>query len=324
MSEISYRTATLDDAALASDLMTAAYPPMPQDPVMTCYHWEHPRRDYAYGRFIAERKGSPIAYSGWIHGPWERLPDRHCEVEVWLDRAAMEPELLLSIWTWISDQAIQEGAHLLLAYCGEDEPEMQAALAALGFKRDRVEKVSELDLVVHGKRLVAEAQQAKAAAGKAGIELITLAAWQAPDKLSRLYDLDAITKQDVPHTLPILRETLVDFERRMEAPDRPEDRVWVAVAAGRPVAMTYLKFPPVRGSVWTGYTCTDPGFRGRGLARAVKLQSLAQAVELGVPVVRTDNDADNAPMLAINRALGYSPRPGFVAHLKRVETPHDG
>jgi RimJ/RimL family protein N-acetyltransferase len=82
--------------------------------------------------------------------------------------------------------------------------------------------------------------------------------------------------------------------------------------------MSYLRFPPVRGSVWTGYTCSDPEYRGRGIARAVKLQSLAQAVERGVPFVYTDNDSENAPMLHINEKLGYRPCPGFVSLLKRV------
>ncbi len=84
--------------------------------------------------------------------------------------------------------------------------------------------------------------------------------------------------------------------------------------------MSYLKFPPVRGTIWTGYTCTHPDYRGRGIARAVKLQSLAQAAQLGVPVLRTDNDAENAPMLHINESLGYVRRPGWVEHHKRVRT----
>jgi RimJ/RimL family protein N-acetyltransferase len=82
--------------------------------------------------------------------------------------------------------------------------------------------------------------------------------------------------------------------------------------------MSYLKFPPVRGLVFTGYTCADPDFRGRGIARAVKLQTLGQAVELGVPTVHTTNDSENAPMLHINEMLGYESRPGFVEHMKRV------
>jgi RimJ/RimL family protein N-acetyltransferase len=88
--------------------------------------------------------------------------------------------------------------------------------------------------------------------------------------------------------------------------------------ADQPVAMSFLKFPPVRGRVFTGFTCSDPAYRGRGIARAVKLQTLAQAFQLGVPVVFTDNDSQNAPMLHINETLGYQLRPGFVEHLKRV------
>ena len=56
------------------------------------------------------------------------------------------------------------------------------------------------------------------------------------------------------------------------------------------------------------------------LGRAVKLQSLAQAIALGVPYVYTDNDSENAPMVHINERLGYGPRPGLVGLLKRVET----
>jgi RimJ/RimL family protein N-acetyltransferase len=105
---------------------------------------------------------------------------------------------------------------------------------------------------------------------------------------------------------------------RSTSQERPPDRWWVAVRGDQPVAMSYLRYPPARGYVWTGYTCSHPDHRGRGLARAVKLQSLVQAVELGVPVVYTENDSENAPMLHINERLGYEQRPGFVSLLKRV------
>jgi RimJ/RimL family protein N-acetyltransferase len=94
--------------------------------------------------------------------------------------------------------------------------------------------------------------------------------------------------------------------------------LWIALLADQPVAMSFLKFPPVRGRVFTGFTCSDRDHRGRGIARAVKLQTLAQAFELGVTAVYTDNDSENAPMLHINETLGYQLRPGLVEHLKRV------
>jgi RimJ/RimL family protein N-acetyltransferase len=321
--DVTYRPAALDDAELASDLMTAAYPPMTHDPLVLRHRWAHPREGYAFGRFIAEADGRPIAFVSWYHGPWSKVPDRHCEVEVWLDRARLDIDLLTAMWSWVGEQAAGEGAHLLLAYCGEDEPEMLASLAAMDYRRERTEKVWELDLRAHGPRLIAEAAASCREMAARGIELVTLEAWPHPDKLQMLYELDALTRHDIPTSLPIVTESFSDFEGRTKAPDRRQDRTWVAVAGGRPVAFTYLKFPPVRGTVWTGYTCTHPEYRGRGIARAVKLQSLAQAAELGVPAVRTDNDSANAPMLHVNERLGYEPRPGFVEHHKRVTKKND-
>ena len=55
-------------------------------------------------------------------------------------------------------------------------------------------------------------------------------------------------------------------------------------------------------------TGTLPELRGRGLGRQVKLASINWAAENGVTQMFTTNDETNAPMLAINRRLGYQPR----------------
>jgi len=322
--DLTYRPATLDDAELASDIMQAAYPAMTHDPVMTRVRWTWVRQGYSFGRYIVEREGGPIAFAAWTHGPWEALPERHCEVEVWLDRRFLDRDLLTELWTWTEDRAVAEGSRLLLAYAAEDELELLAVLAALGYERARLEKVWELDLRTHGRRIVAEATDARKRIEEAGIWIMTLASWNDPARVEKLYSLDERTRQDIPHTLPILPESLSEFELRLGAPDRPPARFWIALDGDRPVAMSYLKYPPVRGSVWTGYTATDAGYRGRGIARAVKLQTLAQAVELGVPAVLTDNDSENTPMLHINERLGYRRRPGFVEHHKRVTNTRHG
>jgi RimJ/RimL family protein N-acetyltransferase len=318
MSAISYRPATLEDAAFASDVMTAAYPELPQDPVMTRFRWENPRLGYVYTHFLAHRDERPIAFVGSVHAPWEKVPDRHCEIEVWLDREQHSRDLLDEMYRWIEKDAIGQGTRLLLTYCGEDEPEVLAALEGLGYSRARTEKAWRLDLTRHGAALVEQAIEARNQMDGEGVRLLTVSDWDDPDALRKLYELNERTVQDVPHTLTIVREQFEDFERRVHAPDRRSDRWWIAVDGDRPIAMSFLKFPPVRGTVWTGYTCTHPDYRGRGIARATKLQSLAQAVELGVPLVCTSNDSENDPMLHINERLGYVRRPGFVEHHKRV------
>ena len=318
MGELIYRPAELDDAALAADLMTASYPALPVDPIITRYRWERPKHDWSFGRFIAEMDGRPIAFLDWLHGPPAQDPERHCEVSVYLIVAELDVELLTSMWQWVSSQAAATGSRVLEGYCGEDEPEMLEAMASAGFVRDRQERVWELDLNEHGDRLKQEAIEARTKVAQDGVKLLTVAEWDDPEALAKLHVLDGMTRNDMPSTFPNLPETFEDFARRVNSPDRPPDRWWIALDGDRPVAMSYLKFPPVRGSVWTGYTASDREYRGRGIARAVKLQTLAQAAELKIPAVHTDNDSENAPMLHINEKLGYRARPGFVSHIKRV------
>lgn len=313
------RAATLDDAALAADLMTASYPPFAaQDPIVTRYRWEQTRRGWSVARYIAEVDGRPLAYLDWMHGPPDQDPERYCLVEVALDRGHLDVDLLAFLWRWVTGEAEATGSRKLEAYAGEDEPEVMEALKRAGYERDRLEKVWELDLKERGGQLASDARKARSEAKKTGIDFMTVADWQDPQAMAKLHALDDSTRKDIPTTFPILPEPIEDFTRRAGAPDRPHDVWWIALAGDRPVAMSYLRVPPVRGNAWTGYTCCDREYRGRGLARAVKLQSLAQAAERGVPFVYTDNDSENAPMLHINERLGYLPRPGFVSLLKRV------
>jgi hypothetical protein len=287
MIEPTLRPASLDDAALAADLTTAAYPEFEQDPIITRYRWEHPRNGWSTGRFIAEISTQPIAFVDWIHGPADEDPERHCEVGVALDHGQQDPEVLTYLWRWVSDQAVAAGSRMLEAYAAEDQVDVLEALKRVGFEPDRLEKIWELDLGIHGRRLVAQAESARAQAASDGYGLTTVAAWNHPRKFETLHALDSRTRKDVPSTFPILPEAFENFMERFRSPDRSPGRWWIALRGDEPVAMSYLRFPPVRGRVWTGYTCCHPNHRGRGIARAVKLQTLAQAVELGIPFVYT-------------------------------------
>jgi GNAT superfamily N-acetyltransferase len=62
---------------------------------------------------------------------------------------------------------------------------------------------------------------------------------------------------------------------------------------------------------YNAFTGVLRDYRGRGLAQALKLQTILLAKREGMRYIRTHNDSNNAPMLAINRKLGYKPEPGI-------------
>src|SRR5487761_1405004 len=109
MASLVFWPAALEDAELASDLITASYPELPEDPVLKHYFWGHPRTQWRTSRLIAELDGEPAALVGWTHGPWEHLPARNCYVEVYLDRARLGIELAMFLLERVATDAQADG-----------------------------------------------------------------------------------------------------------------------------------------------------------------------------------------------------------------------
>jgi GNAT superfamily N-acetyltransferase len=129
-----------------------------------------------------------------------------------------------------------------------------------------------------------------------------------------VYEVDLATTPDVPATdqvdaLPY-EEWLDMIWRR---PTITLDGSFAAVVADRIACITILAANVQLGRAYNEYTATLAPYRGRGLAELVKRASLRWAAENEVSAVWTNNDETNAPMLAVNRRLGYEPK------LRRVE-----
>jgi len=103
-----------------------------------------------------------------------------------------------------------------------------------------------------------------------------------------------------------------------KSPGLHEDRIWIARESDDIVGVSQLSYPPVRGVVATDWTGTARKVRGRGVARALKCETLMQAMVLGVDRVRTDNDSTNVPILHINETMGYTRRPDGIQLLKEL------
>lgn len=310
------RPATLDDAAIAARIMTSVLPDEPWDADVVRFNWSIPEKTMVRRRFIVEERGEPVGLA-YAHNPaaWTADQPHFGRVNVTLAPGAQDPDDYDQLLGELTDQLVGAGAEAFQSHAREDEEFVRAGLERNGFRLDRLSKAWELDLVSNRDRLLAERAQARARMGEVSVEMLPLSAITAPDTLPRLYELDVQTTQDIPHTVPFVDPTYEEWVAGLENPDVRRDRFWTAWREGDVIALSFLRYPKV-GVVWTGYTACRRDQRGQGIARAVKMETLGQAIELGVERVRTDNDEQNAPMLHINEELGYYRIPGSLSYLR--------
>jgi GNAT superfamily N-acetyltransferase len=304
--ELDVRPATLDDVEIVADLEAARDPEDPRDPEMLRFWWTGGSLSQVHMRLVAVRVGAATVFVGAGHERWEGVPERYGTIRVVL-RSDVWSESEYSRLVEKGEKWLQsEGTETAVARVREDFEHELEALERIGYREVRRQKFSELDLVAHRDELLAEAARQRLVMQAQGVKLLILSDDEDPDRLAKLHEMMGGAEQDIPTTVPIPSQT---FEEWMHAtfddPGTREDRFWIAREGGAIVGLSWLLFPPVRGLPWTAFTATSRAVRGRGIARALKYESIAQAIELGYQRVRTANDGANAPILHINKAMGY-------------------
>jgi len=150
----------------------------------------------------------------------------------------------------------------------------------------------------------------------ADVELRTAADFA--DDPRPLFTLDAEAGSDEPGDIPT---EFTDYEAWIaeywKHPHLDLELSSVAVADGRPVAFS-VAHTDGAGRYSTGMTGTVREHRGRGLAKLVKNDSLHRARAAGYTRAYTANDADNGPMLAVNRWFGYEINATEVRYVREV------
>ncbi|MFG2942773.1 GNAT family N-acetyltransferase [Streptomyces sp. NPDC048282] len=136
-----------------------------------------------------------------------------------------------------------------------------------------------------------------------GVELRTAADFA--DDPRPLFALDAETTLDEPSDIDI---EFADYEAWLDETWRhplfSQELTSVVLVDGRPAAFSAARTDGADryGTVMTG---TARAFRGRGLAKLAKNDSLHRARAAGLTHAFTGNDSGNSPMLAINKWFGY-------------------
>ena len=91
---------------------------------------------------------------------------------------------------------------------------------------------------------------------------------------------------------------------------RAEGQIFAA-DGDRWVGLSAVGYFQKTNATYNMHTGVEQEYRGRHIALALKLLAIRYARQCGAAYIRTNNDSQNAPILAINRKLGYAPQPGW-------------
>ncbi|GAC1496755.1 MAG: GNAT family N-acetyltransferase [Candidatus Limnocylindrales bacterium] len=316
--DLELRPATLDDAGIAADVETECAPDDPEDPQMTRHWWSLAAEEDTAERQIALLDGAPVGFTEFEHRPWSKMPERFADIHAALRPAANSTERLNMLFDHLEERARSDGARKVSAWAWDWNADRLSLLEQRGYREERRERYWELDLVAGRERIIAMAAESRLRMAREGVRLLTLAKDDDPAKWEKLKRMSDEAESDVPTTVPWVRIEMDEFMEWFESPALHKDRIWIAREGDDIVGISQLTYPPVRGPVATDWTGMARKARGRGIARALKCETLLQAIALGVDTVRTDNDSTNAPILHINETMGYVRRPDQIQLLKEL------
>ncbi len=318
-SALTYRPATLDDAGFAADMATALRPDEPEDAASWRHWWQSMDPEWTIERFIVERAGTAIGFAFHNHAPWSKLPKKYGRVGADFLPRDRRPETWADGFDFVEARSKASGAEIFSTNAREDDAKLIDWLTGRGYKEERRSKAWELDLVARRAAIEEMAAASRAKMRDAGIRIHTIDRDDDPEKFHKIHEMSEEAASDVPTTIPHVREPFEQFMKWFDSPSVRLDRMWIARDGDDIVGISVLAYPKTRGNVWTDWTGTSRKVRGRGVARALKLETVTQAMALGVKRVRTENDGANAPILHLNEQMGYYRIPGWVQLLKDAE-----
>ncbi|MFN8493321.1 MAG: GNAT family N-acetyltransferase [Caldilineaceae bacterium] len=251
-------------------------------------------------------QGEVIGYSIVAHETWS--PDHH--FYLWVGVAPQWRGNRIGTALYADAQAFlqAQGATHLTSEVRDDEPVSQGFAQRRGFTIDRHHFASVLDLTTFDEtpyQSVIPTLQA------AGIRFSSLADFQdSQEARRRLHELNTITDLDIPGWEgPGI--SFAEFEHWVCGSTwyRPEGQL-IALDGDQWMGMCTIQLRPESQGAYNVHTSVLRSHRGRKIALALKLVAIRYARSHGVQTLHTNNDSFNAPMLAINRKLGYRPQPG--------------
>lgn len=265
-------------------------------------------------RTVVECNGAIVAYSVVLHEAWWSQPHRYM-IHVIVDPA----ERGRGIGTFAYNDALKFLAPLqpthLTTEVRDNDPASLAFSEKRGFSVRRHFFESRIDLKTFDERrflpLVDRVQAA-------GFRITSLAEMgNTEENFVKLYAVNCAVSLDDPSStgsFPAYDQFQTIRQRDWFMPEGQFLGLYGDEFVGLS-AVGYFEHANAMQNMGTGVL---RDYRGHGLAQVLKLQTIKYAKAFGADYIYTNNDSENAPMLAINKKLGYIQQPGFYDMIKRL------
>jgi mycothiol synthase len=256
---------------------------------------------------VAEMDGHAVGYAEWSRDVYIEEPDVYWGT-IEIESGYRGRGVGRALYGLMLESIGARGAKRVQGYIREDLPQARAFFDSRGFQpTGRVDRASRLD--VEAAELDG-CRQGFQKATSSGLRLATLRELGADDEsvLRAVYAVDEEASRDMPRSTTF---TSVPYEKWLEylnGPGYSPDCFFLAMDGDQPAGLAFLHLMDEgTGVAYNGFTGVGRAYRGRGIARALKLMTVEWARSHGMKFIYTDNDFENRPMLAINIEMGYVP-----------------
>lgn len=296
-----------EDYARVAELLSMGYAEPVTAAQVRQWRSQPPPGRIAHRVVAADGTGRVVGYGHALRDAWA-VPGLFW-LHVGVEPAARGKGIGAQIFRDVEGVARERGATIFRAEVRDQVAEGLRFAEKQGFSIERHIFESTLDLTAFDEApFLAKVADAEAA----GIRFVSLADLGDTEEARRkLHALNETAGMDIPgsdHTPhpydAFAQEVFAAQWFRAEGEIAALDgEAWVGLGAVGIFAETH--------SACNMFTGVLPAYRGRGIAQALKVIGIRFARRSGATYIRTNNDSENAPMLAVNRKLGYQPEPGF-------------
>ena len=277
-------------------------------------------QDKLFKRFVATEDGGEYVAEGVCFEAYWQYKAGTVHLHFCIDPVHATGRVLPTLYTAVLAFLDRRGERVDRLSCGASEEDAARIrfLRQEGFREQMRWPASELRLAEFN--AAGHAQYLEQTA-RAGIRILTLR--QVKAEVSswkrKLRDLRYELLLDVPSPDPPTRPPVAEFEEMiLQDPALVEEGYFVALAQdGSFVGMCNLWRNDETGkNLDTGLTGVVRSYRRRKLGISLKLHTVRFAQSAGAETIRARNEEDS-PMYALNRKLGFRPKPAWITLQKR-------